>query len=418
MSLAGKTLFITGATRGIGKAIAMRAARDGARIVIAAKTSDPNPKLPGTIYTAAKEIEGAGGQCLPCVVDVREEAQVQAAVDEAARLFGGIDVVVNNASAIALVGTLELPMKRYDLMQTVNARGTYLVSKLCLPHLLKAANPHILNIAPPLNLAPHWFKNHVGYTMAKYGMSMCVLGMAEEFRDDGVAVNALWPRTAIATAAMSMLGGADIGRQCRREEIMADAAHAVLTRPARDATGNFYIDEDLLRETGVSDFEQYAVEPGHPLLPDFFLDVDPEALVKHMEAHGGEAAYKSAGGDAGGAAAAAEAGNPEVEAIFTKISGLLSADLVKSTGATYLFDLKEDGKYHLDLKAGEGAYGRGDAPAKTDTTMTMSSENFVKMFSGQLKPAVAFMSGKLKIKGDMGKAMKLEKLMGKMQSKL
>ena len=275
--LQGKTLFITGASRGIGLAIALRAARDGANIVIAAKTTEPNPKLPGTIHSAAAEIERAGGAALPLQVDIRNEAAVQRAVALASTRFGGIDILVNNASAISLTGTLATPMKRFDLMFGVNVRGTYACSQACLPHLIASAaagrNPHILTLAPPINLRPHWFKQHVAYTMAKYGMSMCVIGMAEEFRDAGVAVNALWPRTIIATSALAMIPGiADRLDNCRRPEILADAAHAILSRDGPQATGNFYIDEDVLAQDGVTDLTPYAVKPGAPLLPDIFLD--------------------------------------------------------------------------------------------------------------------------------------------------
>jgi citronellol/citronellal dehydrogenase len=270
-SLANKTLFITGASRGIGKAIALRAARDGANVVIAAKTAEPHPKLPGTIYTAAAEIEAAGGKALPLVVDVRHEEEVVAAVAKAVEAFGGIDVLVNNASAISLTGTLQTPMKRYDLMHQVNVRGTYLCSQACLPQLLKASNPHVLNLAPPLSMHPKWFKNHVAYTMAKYGMSMCVLGMAEEFRGK-VAFNALWPRTVIATAAIEMIGGDPMMKRSRTAEIMADAAHAILVRPHADCTGNFFVDEDVLRAEGVTDFGRYAVDPSVEPMLDFFLE--------------------------------------------------------------------------------------------------------------------------------------------------
>ncbi len=270
--LAGKTLFISGASRGIGKAIALRAAADGANIVIAAKTAEPHPKLPGTIYTAAKEIEAVGGRALPLVVDIRDEGRVAEAVELAVKEFGGIDILVNNASAISLTGTLYTPLKRFDLMHQVNVRGTYTCSHFCLPHLLKADNPHILNISPPLNMDAKWFKDHVAYTMAKYGMSMCVLGMAAEFASKGVAVNALWPQTAIATAAMAMIGGKSAIASCRKPEIMADAAHLILSRPSAVHTGNFFIDEDLLRGSGTRDFSPYAVEPGHELIKDFFLD--------------------------------------------------------------------------------------------------------------------------------------------------
>ncbi len=268
-SLEGKTLFITGASRGIGEAIALRAARDGANIVLAAKTTEPHPRLPGTLFTAAEAIEKAGGKALPCVVDVRDEAAVQAAVDKAVATFGGIDITVNNASAISLTATLRTDMKRYDLMHSVNTRGTFLVSKLTLPHLLKSATPHILNISPPLNMEARWFKNHVAYTMAKFGMSMCVLGMAAEFAGK-VAVNGLWPRTAIDTAAVRNLLGEQMADSSRKPDIMADAAHAILTR-GLDCTGNFFIDDEVLAAEGVTDLEQYAVTPGAPLSPDFFI---------------------------------------------------------------------------------------------------------------------------------------------------
>ena len=267
-----KTLFITGASRGIGKAIGLRAARDGANVVIAAKTIAPHPRLPGTIYTAAAEMEAAGGKALACAVDIRIEDQIQAAVAKAVETFGGIDILVNNASAISLTGTRETPLKRFDLMHQVNVRGTFACSQACIPHLLKAENPHILNIAPPLNLAPRWFAPHGAYTMAKYGMSLCVLGMAEEFREQGLAVNALWPRTVIATAAvMNLLGGEAVVQMSRKPEIMADAAHVILTKPSRSCTGNFFLDEDVLRAAGVTDLSQYAMRPGAELMPDLFL---------------------------------------------------------------------------------------------------------------------------------------------------
>ena len=276
-TLAGRTLFISGASRGIGLAIGLRAARDGANVAIAAKTTEPHPKLPGTIHTAAAEIERAGGKALPVAVDIRDEAAVQDAVAQTVARFGGIDILVNNASALNLTGTLATPMRRFDLMFGVHERGTFLCSQTCLPHLLKAAeagrNPHILMLAPPLSMQPRWFKNHVAYTMAKYGMSMCVLGMAEEFRDAGVAVNALWPKTTIATAALAMIPGMmERLDNCRKPDIIADAAHAIFTRDARTATGNFYVDEEVLASEGVTDFTRYALKPGAPLIPDFFLD--------------------------------------------------------------------------------------------------------------------------------------------------
>ena len=267
-----KTLFITGASRGIGKAIALRAAADGANIVVAAKTVEPHPKLPGTIYSAAAEIEKAGGRALPQIVDVRYEKQVLEAVARGVETFGGIDILVNNASAISLTGTAATPMKRFDLMHQINTRGTFLCSQACLPHLRRSANPHILNISPPLNMAPSWFAPHVAYTMAKYGMSMCVLGMAEELREEGIAVNALWPRTAIATAAVrNLLGGEEALRGTRKPEIVADAAHIILTRESREFSGNFLIDDEVLGWEGITDLERYAVDPGAELMPDFFL---------------------------------------------------------------------------------------------------------------------------------------------------
>ena len=272
MSLKGKTLFISGGSRGIGLAIALRAARDGANVTIAAKTSEPHPKLPGTIHTAAADIEAAGGRALPVLCDIREDAQVASAVEQTVEAFGGIDIVINNASAIQLSGTLGTDMKRYDLMNGINARGTFLVSKTCLPHLLKAANPHVLTLSPPLDMSPKWFKNHVAYSMAKYGMSMVTLGMAEEFRGKGVAFNSLWPLTAIDTAAVrNLLGGEAVARISRLPDIMADAAHAVLTRNSTECTGNFFIDEMVLREEGVTDFSAYAPGASGPLAADFFV---------------------------------------------------------------------------------------------------------------------------------------------------
>ncbi len=271
-SLKGKTLFITGASRGIGLAIALRAARDGANIVIAAKTAEPHAKLPGTIHTAAAEIEEAGGQALPVVCDIRDDQAVADAVAAAVKQFGGIDIVVNNASAIALLDTEHVSMERFDLMHQVNARGTFLVSKTCLPWLQKSDNPHILALAPPLQMKEKWFAPHVAYSMAKYGMSLCVLGMAGEFREHGIAVNALWPRTTIATAAVNMLGGDELIMHSRKPEIMADAAYVILTKPSREFTGNFCIDDTVIEGEGISDLSVYAVNPGVPLAPDFFVE--------------------------------------------------------------------------------------------------------------------------------------------------
>ena len=278
--LAGKTVLITGASRGIGQAIAEKCAKDGANIVIAAKTAEPHAKLPGTIYTVAEKINSLGGKSLPCVVDVRDEAQVQAAVQNAVKTFGGIDILVNNASAISLTPTEHTTMKKYDLMNQVNVRGTFMMTQKCLPYLRQAKNPHILNLSPPLIMKSIWFRNHVAYTMSKYGMSMCVLGMAEEFRDARIAVNALWPKTAISTAAVEMLGGEAMMKQSRKPEIMADAAYVILTKDSGSFTGNFTIDEDVLKEVGVKDFDQYAHAPGNKLIPDFFVDsAEAEAIA-------------------------------------------------------------------------------------------------------------------------------------------
>jgi citronellol/citronellal dehydrogenase len=272
MSLRGKTLFITGASRGIGLAIALRAARDGANIAIAAKTQTPHPKLPGTIHTAAAEIEAAGGRALALAVDVREEAAVRDAIDRTAAHFGGIDVVVNNASAISLTRVADTDMRRFDLMHQINARGTFLVSKCAIPHLAKAANPHILMMSPPLDMAEKWFAPHTAYTMAKFGMSMVVLGLAGELRPQGIAVNALWPRTTIATAAIrNLLGGDEIMRRSRRPDIVADAAYRIFAKPAKSFSGRFLIDDTFLAAEGVADFEPYRVDPSGPLAPDFFV---------------------------------------------------------------------------------------------------------------------------------------------------
>ena len=278
INLKGKTLFVSGASRGIGLAIAKRAAEDGANIILAAKTAEEHPKLPGTIYTAANEVIESGGKALPIVCDIRDEEQVRQAVNSGVEEFGGIDICVNNASAIQLTNTLQTDMKRYDLMHQVNSRGTFLVSKACLPHLLKSDNPHILNLSPPLDMNPKWFGPHVAYTMAKYGMSLCVLGMAEEFKEQGVAVNALWPRTAIATAAIkNALGGDAIMNISRFPEIMGDAAYTILTKPSKEFTGNFCIDDTVLADNGVTDFSVYADVPFDQLAPDFSVPEDNEA---------------------------------------------------------------------------------------------------------------------------------------------
>ncbi|MBZ3878390.1 Hydroxysteroid dehydrogenase-like protein 2, partial [Sciurus carolinensis] len=437
--LAGCTVFITGASRGIGKAIALKAAKDGANIVIAAKTTQSHPKLSGTIYTAAEEIEAAGGRALPCVVDVRDEQQINDAVEKAVEKFGGIDILVNNASAISLTNTLETPTKRVDLMMSVNTRGTYLTSKACIPFLKKSKIAHILNLSPPLNLNPMWFKQHCAYTIAKYGMSMCVLGMAEEFRGE-IAVNALWPKTAIHTAAMDMLGGSGVESQCRKVDIIADAAYSIFKKP-KSFTGNFVIDENILKEEGIKNFDIYAVKPGQPLLPDFFLDEHPDVAVIKQESPG---SWHSTGGlqsvqnvshsqrtknTPKGAVPEFKEEKPQpqskphygaVEETFRIVKDSLSDDVVKATQAIYQFELsgEDGGTWFLDLKNRGGTVGHGEPSDRADVVMSMSTDDFVKMFSGKLKPTVAFMSGKLKIKGNMALAIKLEKLMNQMNSRL
>ncbi|NXH37894.1 HSDL2 protein, partial [Dicaeum eximium] len=405
--LAGCTLFITGASRGIGKAIALKAAKDGANIVIAAKTAEPHPALPGTIYTAAEEIEAAGGKALPCIVNVREEQQIINAVEKAVKTFGGIDILVNNASAISLTGTLETATKKVNLMMDVNVRGTYLTSKACLPYLRKSKNPHILNLSPPMNLNPMWFKNHCAYTISKYGMSMCVLGMAEEFRGE-VAVNALWPKTAIHTAAMDMLGGAGIEKQCRKTDILADAAYCILTKP-KTFTGNFIIDEVLLREEGVKDFDVYAVSPVIFLIGA----AQEEKKLGRSQQEGAEGAKVKTGSAAG------TPSGPVAET-FRVIQGAVTEEYVRSTQGVFQFELSGDGggTWYIDLKSKAGSAGFGQPPVTADVVMSMSSADFVKMFTGKLKPTLAFMTGRLRIKGNMALAIKLEKMLSQLNSKL
>ncbi|KAL2712794.1 Hydroxysteroid dehydrogenase-like protein 2 [Vespula squamosa] len=411
--LAGLTIFVTGASRGIGKSIALKAARDGANIVVAAKTAEPHPKLPGTVYSAVAEIEEAGGKALPCIVDIRDEGQVKSAVENAINKFGGIDIVVNNASAISLTDTLATDMKKYDLMNNVNARGTFLVSKLCIPHLKKSANPHIVNISPPLNMKPIWFQNHLAYTMAKYGMSICVLGMAEEFKKDGIAVNAVWPKTAIHTAAIEMLTGPNSSNYSRKAEIVADAVYALICKDSRSVTGQFLIDEDILRKEGITDFKCYACNPENAdnLMPDFFLDdyTNSKLDLNTIKDTVKQSSHKSG-----------DFGNGKVAGIFSAINANLNAELVSKTNALYQFNVKgeEASTWYLDLRNGNGSTGKGEPKDPADATLTMNSEQFFAMFSGKLKPTTAFMTGKLKISGNLQKAMKLEKLMISLKAKL
>ncbi|KAG7202298.1 hypothetical protein KM043_018630 [Ampulex compressa] len=418
--LAGRTIFITGASRGIGKSIALKAAKDGANIVIAAKTAEPHPKLPDTIYSAASEIEAAGGKALPCVVDVRDETQVINAVENAVKKFGGIDIVVNNASAISLTDTLSTTMKKYDLMNNVNARGTFLVSKVCIPYLQKSPNPHIVNISPPLNLNPLWFKSHVAYTMAKYGMSMCVLGMSHELKEHGIAVNAVWPKTAIQTAAIAMLTGSSTFDNCRKPDIMADAVYALVCRDSKSVTGQFFIDEDILRSEGINDLTNYACNPAKTddLMMDFFVDNNVSSA---QEILAGNSIKKTL--DSINTQDSTKSGSPEggkIEQIFLAINANLSSELVQKTGAVFQFNVKGDdsGTWFLDLKNGKGAIGKGTPVHPADATLTMDSQHFFAMFTGKMKPASAFMMGKLKITGNLQKAMKLEKLMNVLKAKL
>ncbi|CAK9823545.1 Hydroxysteroid dehydrogenase-like protein 2 [Anthophora retusa] len=410
--LAGRTIFITGASRGIGKSIALKAARDGANIVIAAKTAEPHPKLPGTIYSAAKEIEQVGGKALPCVVDVRDEVQVVSAVENAVSKFGGIDIVINNASAISLTGTESTDMKKYDLMNNINTRGTFLVSKICLPFLKKSKNPHIVNISPPLSMNPIWFKNHVAYTISKFGMSMCALGMADEFKEDGIAVNAVWPKTAIHTAAIEMLSGPDSSNYSRKPEIMGDAVYALICKDSKSVTGQFLIDEEILKSEGITDFTDYACNPANKdkLMLDFFLEENLPGLGLQNNMILSNTQKN----------APAAQSNEKIPQIFNAIKQNLNSELVNKTGAIFQFNVKGDeaGIWFVDLKNGKGSAGKGEPSHPPDATLTMDSQNFFAMFSGKLKPTSAFMMGKLKINGDLQKAMKLEKLMNSLKSKL
>lgn len=424
MALAGHTIFISGASRGIGKAIGERCARDGANIVIAAKTAEPHPKLPGTIYTAADDIEKAGGKALPCIVDIRDESSVRKAVDAAHAEFGNIDILINNASAISLTGTLQTGMKKYDLMNSINARGTYLCSHVMMPDLIKAAeagkHAHMMAISPPLSMREIWFKNHTAYSMAKFGMSMSVLGMAGEFRDEGVCCNALWPRTAIWTAAMKMLGGNtdEAAAGCRTPEIMEEAAYEILTSKR---TGEFLIDEDILREKGVTDFSKYDCVPGAPLIPDFFIDdyeekygaIDAQTILGAGKAHNEE--------KAAAATAATPADINSIDGVFQAMGGTISEqgeELCNRIKAVYRFDMKDTkSSYYLNLMDAPGSCGKLEGDLEPTTRFVMKEKDFVKMFKGKLKPTTAFMTGKMKIKGDMQKAMALEKLMAKMNKK-
>lgn len=385
--LAGKTLFITGASRGIGKAIALKAARDGANIVIAAKTAKPHPKLPGTIYTAAKEVEDAGGKCLPCAVDIQDEEAVYNAVGEAVKKFGGIDILVNNASVINLTGTLETTMKKYDLMSRVNVRGTYLCSKACLPYLKDATNPHILNITVPLNMRHEWFKDNIAYSISKFGMTLCVLGMSQEFKNDGIAVNALWPKKAIATVAVEVLYDKDTLKYCRKDSIIADAAYVMLTRDSKTRTGEYLYDEEVLMEEGITDFNQYLVSPEDMMMGTETSESPVEGVAE----------------------------------VFEALKSCCNKEVVQMVNAVFEFQLtgKEPGVWYLDLKDNEGSVGSGKYPGgEVGCTMIMDSEDFVRMFQGHLNPLQLSMLDRLEIKGHKVLALHIPRLMGKVKSKL
>jgi len=420
-SLKGKTLFISGASRGIGKAIALKAARDGANIIIGAKTATTHHKLAGTIYTAAKEIEEAGGKCLPCVMDVREEEQVKNAIEAGIKAFGGLDICVNNASAISLTGTLETEMKKFDLMMNINTRGTFLASRVCLPHLLKSSNPHILNISPPLNLNPRWFKDHTAYTIAKYGMSLCVLGMAEEFRDKRVAVNALWPRTAIYTAAMDMSAGSQVKANCRTEDIVADAAHVILSQPSASFTGNFLIDDDVLKSVGVTDFESYSCVPGSELMPDFFLDETTKdsksSSLTFPSSSTSSTSSSSTGSSSSSSSSQLTETDKKVKEVISNAKKAITPSMMQDVRGYFVLELKGNDQeisqtqYYLDLKNGTGdaGEGKGPSPPAEPVVMKCSVDDFFGLFSGNLSPTRAFMTGRLKITGSMGQAQRLIK---------
>ncbi|KAI6184240.1 Enoyl-CoA hydratase/isomerase family protein [Aphelenchoides bicaudatus] len=398
---AGKTLVISGASRGIGRSIALKLAKDGANVAILAKTAEAHAKLPGTIYSVAEEIEKAGGKALPCAVDIRDEKSCERAIEETVKKFGGIDICCNNASAISLTGTTETPMKKYDLMNSVNTRGTFLLSKLCIPYLKQSKNAHILTLSPPLLMDKIWFSNHVAYTIAKYGMSMCTLGMAEELKPDKIAVNSLWPQTQVWTAAMKMLSGGDDSAGSRIPEIVADAAYAILSRRSTEYTGNFAIDEEVLREEGVTDFEQYACNCLAPLNLDFFIPGASAELPtggKHAESR-------------------KDIKTKSLEESIKSLKGLLHDEEVKKLRSVFEFKIQDGDNLrtiHMDLANAKLNEGSAE---KANVIFTTDSNCFVDMLDGHLKPSNAFMSQKLKIKGDITAALKLEKLLGKLHKK-
>uniref|UniRef100_A0A0N4ZXS3 Hydroxysteroid dehydrogenase-like protein 2 n=1 Tax=Parastrongyloides trichosuri TaxID=131310 RepID=A0A0N4ZXS3_PARTI len=388
---AKKTIIITGGSRGIGKEIALKLAKDGANIVIAAKTATPHPKLPGTIYTVAEEIESVGGKALPCIVDVRDEKSIEKCVNAAIEKFKGIDILINNASAINLTGTLETSAKKYDLMHSVNVRGTYLMSQKCIPFLKESKNPHILNISPPLIMDKKWFQNHVAYTMTKYGMSMCVLGMHEEFRNDKIAVNALWPKTAIWTAAMEMLSSGEGMEGSRNASIMADAAYSILSKASSEYTGNFAIDESVLKNEGITDFSSYDCVPGAPLTPDFFI---PDDILETFNKD-----FKK------------NVVCQNLDNVVDYFNKIINPKICQSINGTYQFNLvnenMEKSYISLDLIEGRVFKNKLDKP---QTQFTLSEKLLLDIVNGGASIQTSLFTGKMIISGDMKLAYKLKKL--------
>lgn len=413
---AGKTVFVTGSSRGIGKAIALKFAKDGANVVVAAKTVEPHPKLEGTIHATAQEVEQAGGKSLAVQLDLRDEETVKSAIDKTIAKFGGIDLLVNNASAIFIARAEDTPMKRFDLMNSINVRGTYMMSKYAIPYLKKAKNPHIINLSPPLELKNQWFSQNTAYTMSKYGMTLSAFGLAAEL-GGSVAVNALWPKTAIWTAAMNMLGGEESRKGSRNPSIMADAAYVIACKD-KSVSGNFFIDEELLKEEGVENFEQYAECPGHPLLPDFFL---PDRILKDFDPNLLESLAKQVTKKDSKKEANPTSDSPSnegpVASVFAAASGAVTDEIKDDLNATLHF-LISDKSWTLVSKKGAALEVKNEKPEKADVTLITDDATFVKMAKGEVKPTSAFMSGKLKIKGSMGLALKVEKLFGKLKGKL
>lgn len=402
----GKTILVTGSSRGIGKAIALKFAKDGANCVLAAKTVEPHPKLQGTIIETAQEVEKAGGKALAVQLDLRDENSIVNAVDNTVNKFGGIDILVNNASAIHLATSDGVTSKRFDLMNSINVRGTYLMSKYAIPHLKKSPNPQIINLSPPILLKPQWFSNHTAYTMSKYGMSLCAYGLAAELKDQ-VPVNCLWPKTSIWTAAMDMLAGESAKAGSRKPEILADAAYAIACRP-KTRTGEFLIDEEVLKEAGVTDFSQYDMVPGAKLLPDFFL---PDHIIAQFDSNTWSSFSKTVTGTE------LNVETEKVGAVFASASAIMTDEMRDDMNATLHFVISNK-DWTIVSKKGQPLEVKNEKPEKADVIMTTDEATFIKMAKGETKPTSAFMGGKLKIKGNMGLALKVEKLFVKMKAKL